>query len=802
MKKLFFLISACTLLQLEAAAQSSIVQGSIQNSKKERLSGTSILLYRFLDSTKISQQASDSSGDFKFTQISPGVYYIQVTMVGYLPVITTPFKISGTAVQLPALTMNEKITHLSEVVVNSRVPRLEQKSDRLVINVGNMNTAGDNSLEVLTKAPGIRLDKDDNILFRNNGGVNVMINGKQTFMTGSEVSNYLKLLPGNLISKIELIANPPGNFDAEGTAGVINIVLKRNKVAGYNGNVNSTAGYGRYGKLSGGLNLNYNSGKFSVYTRLSEAYIDSYNRLTINRQIGDENFNEVNFWHPKIYATSYILGADYFAAKNQTIGFMFKGLNSPQTVNAVSNSVITNSSGVIGYVNGSNPQKSGNDSYSFNFNYTINLDTIAQKLGFDADYVSNSATNNQSYLNEYLNGNGNPATAPVNLRSSNPVDFTVYSIKMDYSYLFAKKWTLEVGLKSSWVNTRSNIGFDSLKSAGYITDTVRSNDFRYTENLNAAYINLGTNLGKKWDLKASIRAEQTVSKANSITHRQVIDRNYWQLFPSLFLTFRPNDNSQFNASFSRRITRPNYSTLNSAIRYTDPYTAFQGNPYLQPSISGSFIFNYTYHNFQILSLSYLKINDAVNSVLFQNDQTRESINRYENLGSTNTFSATSSGNFNVTKWWNMNAEIDVLYNNVKTVVAGIPYRSSKYSWTANTQEEITLPKSYRLQISALYFSPSINGLAHTLAGTQIDAGIVKSLFSGKSTISFKVRDIFFGNRYRSILQYNNINTRWQNEWESRRYSLSFSYSFGNSKIKVARNRRTGTQQEEGRMQQQ
>jgi hypothetical protein len=607
-------------------------------------------------------------------------------------------------------------------------------------------------------------------------------------------------MPGNAISKVELIANPPGNYDAEGTAGMINIILKRNRLQGYNGTANINASYGKYGKAYGGANVNYNNGKFSSYARINSGYYDSYNKLTLSRQIGNEVFDQYNFWHPKTTATSYTLGTDFYASKRSTFGIMLKGYNSPSDAEVSSLSSNFNAAGQqTGSVTGTNPQKTYNETYNANLNYSLAIDTLGQKLSFDADYVYSNSSADQDYTNTFLNAGGAVIGNPIMLRSSSPVSYDIKAIKADYILPLANKWQAEAGLKSSWVNTRSNVVFDSLGTNGYINDANRSNNFKYDEHINAAYITLSRPFGKQWEVKASLRTEQTISTANSLTRNETVKRNYWQLFPSAFVTYKINDNNQLNASFSRRISRPGYSSLNSAIRYTDPYTAMQGNPYLQPSISQSYVFNYTYKSFQVLSLSYLKVNDAVSTVIFQNDQNKTSVSRPDNLGTTSTLSATSAGSFNVAKWWNVNAEVDASYNRVNTLVQNQPYNSSRFSWSGNLDQNFFMPGNIKATLTAQYYSPSISGLARTLSGSQIDAGISKTSSNKRITLSFKVRDIFFGNRFRSIQQYNNVNTRWNNEWESRRFTLGATFNFGSTKIKAARNRQTGTSSEENRM---
>jgi outer membrane receptor protein involved in Fe transport len=776
------------------------VSGSVTSNTNELLIGSTVTLIHLPDSASAAAQMADANGKFNFNNVKAGKYVVKASMMSFGNGYSAAFTYSGQAITLPALVLTGKGSTLKEVTVTSNVPQLQQKSDRLIVNVEKMNTTGDNALDVLKKAPGIRLDKDDNLLYRNNAGVVVMIDGRRTYMSSTELSNYLKSMPGNAVSKVELIANPPGNYDAEGTAGMINIILKRNKLLGYSGTANVNASYGKYGKAYGGLNFNYNSGKFSSFARVNSGYYDSYNKLTLTRQIGNETFDQYNFWHPKTTATGYTLGTDFYASKRSTLGIMLKGYNSPSDAEVSSSSSTFNALGQkTGGVVGDNPQHTNSNTYNANLNYSFAIDTLGQKLSVDADYVHSAATADQNYTSTFFGANGGVIGNPIMLRSSSPVNYNIKAIKADYVLPLRHQWQAEAGIKSSWVNTRSNVVFDSLGTNGYLTDLNRSNNFRYDEHINAAYVTLSRPFGTQWEVKASLRTEQTISTANSFTHNETVKRNYWQLFPSAFVTYKVDASNQLNASYSRRISRPGYSSLNSAIRYTDPYTAMQGNPYLQPSISQSFVFNYTHKSFQVLSLSYLKVNDAVSTVIIQNDQNKTSVSRPENLGNTSTVSATSAGSFNVAKWWNVSGEIDASYDRVNTLVQGVPFHSSRFSWSGNTDQNFYLPQNYKVTLSAQYYSPSISGLARTLSASQIDAGVSKTFNDKRMTLNFKVRDIFFGNRYRSVLQYNNINTRWNNEWESRRFTLGLTYNFGSTKMKTARNRQTGSSSEENRM---
>jgi hypothetical protein len=775
------------------------IKGKITLNNKEPLPGATVKLIHLPDSIISGGQVTDNAGGFLFKNAGSGSYLISAGKAGFENAHSTAFPVSsGSTLTLPDIQLTETAQQLKEVIIMANIPQLEQKSDRLVVNLSNMNTTGDNALDVLKKAPGITLDKDDNILFRGNTGVNVMIDGKNTFMSGFELSSYLKTLPAGSIGKIELMANPPGNYDAEGTSGIINLIMKRNRALGYNGNAALTAGYGKYGKLSEGVNLNYNSGKLRLYSRFSEGYSNSYNKLTLRRQIENDLYNQTNYWHPVSNTTNYTLGADYFAGKKSTIGIMFKGYNSSQHADVTSESASYNSSGQqTSRVNGLNEQKTPNNTYNVNINYSLAIDSLGQKLSFDADYVHNNATDKESYVNRYSDIHNQQIGNPIYLRSMNMVGYNIYAVKGDYEYPFARTWRAEAGFKSSWVKTDNNAEFDSLKISGYVTDPLRSNHFLYAENINAAYITLGSSFGKTWDLKASMRMEQTAG--HSVSDGQVIKRNYLNIFPSAFITYKFDADNQLNGSYSLRISRPNYGSLNPFVKYTDPYTAIAGNPYLSPSVSESLLIGYIHKSFQVISISYLKVDDAVSRVIYQDDQTKQSTSRLENLGTTRNLTATSAGGFNVVKWWNISYEVGASYNKVNTLVQGSSYNSEEFSWTGSTNQNFSLRDNFKLYLSAEYYSPGVNGLDHMLSSSAIDAGANKTFWNKKVTISFKARDIFGGRHYSSIIRYKNVNTSWLNEYESRKFSIGFTYLFGNSKLKTAGERKSGTASEEERL---
>lgn len=789
-----------TLVSNPLQAQSLQIQSSIQEAASNKpIEYASVLLLKLPDSVRMGNTLSDSNGKFSFHKADNGSYILKVIAVGYKTTTGKPFQVSGKPVVLDPVLLNTSIKQLSEVQIKSRIPVVDYKADRTVINVERMNTAGDNALEVLSRAPGLKLDKDDNLIFKGKSGVNVMIDGKMSYMSGLELTTYLKSLPASVLSKIELISNPPASFDAAGGAGIINIQLKRNKLKGTNGNLSLGAGYGQYAKANGGINLNHSSGKWSSYMRMNVSNYNSYNRLTLNRKIGDEQYNQLNFWHPKGQAYNFSVGADYYLNDRHTLGVMYKGYLDPENTRTTSNSVNYDAAGKkVGAVDMLNPQRNHSSNNAASLNYRYKIDTLGRELNMDADYVHYDNTKKETFRNTYLNAQDLLLGTPVDLRNSGAGNIDIYAFKADYVHPFSKSMKLEAGIKSSFVNAQNDVQFDSLKTQGWITDPGRTNLFHYKENINAAYTSLSKSF-RSLDVKAGLRVEQTLGNGHSSGTANKIHRSYVKVFPSVFATWRANENSQLNASYSKRINRPSYSSLNPFSFYSDPYTTIKGNELLQASFSNAYELNFTYKNIRILNLSYATVKGAEANVIYQDDQTKTSVTVPENLGQATSIYLATGSPFDITRWWNTDNDLSAGYNRTVSMVQGNDYRKGSWTWAISSDNNITLPRKYTFNVYASYSAPSVSGLYQVHANYQINMGLKKVFAGDKAVVSFKVSDIFDSSRFRSTLRYNNVDTYWRNEWESRRFSVNLSYKFGNMKLKTVRSRRSATAEEEGRV---
>ena len=298
-------------------------------------------------------------------------------------------------------------------------------------------------------------------------------------------------------------------------------------------------------------------------------------------------------------------------------------------------------------------------------------------------------------------------------------------------------------------------------------------------------------------VKGGLRGEHTHSVGESATTGQRVARNYFQLFPSLFVNYKLGEHDHLGLSGSRRITRPAYQNLNPFLDYTDAYTAIQGNPFLAPSRSTSLVLNYTHRDFQVFSLSYLRETDAINEVAYQNDRTKVTTLVPQNLAQATTLSLSSGGHTDLSNVWSMDNQVVGSYAVVQTPVAGSLVRLARFGWSASSEHTFALPHQLKLQVSGRYDSPTVNGLFVTKPSGSFDVALKKQLWHERVALSLKLRDLFYTDQFRGVIRYANNDATWNNQYESRRLTLALTWKIGTGKTRDRH--ASGSADEEGRV---
>jgi iron complex outermembrane receptor protein len=799
-----FLLLSSDVLFAQSAKQTK-VSGSLLDEQGKPLDYATVSLLKAQDSSIVKGTLSGQAGDYLFDHVISGSYIIRATVVGYQKVASKPFTITEGSLNviIPALQMNPGSKSLATVTVTSSKPLIERKIDRTVMNVENsVLAAGNTALEILERAPGVSVDKDDNISLKGKQGVTVMINDKLTYLTSAQLATLLRSTDGNTIQSIEIITNPSAKYDASGNSGIINIKLKKNKQSGTNGSLNVGVGYGKYGKDNNTLTLNHKAGSLNLFGSFSHNDNKRLQDIDIKRVITSSAgqttyFNQTSPIIQSDQNNSYRLGADYDISSKNTIGFLVNGYfngeddhtdtrtNIGKSFTQADSSLRTLSAIHQTYHN-----------IAFNLNDTYKLDTAGQELSVNLDYSKFRNNSTARYITDYFLANGSPSRPQAFLGNFTPSNIDVRTGKIDYSNPLTKSVKMELGAKFSDVKTDNNLMESA--SAGNAYQSI--NHFVYNEKVDAVYINLSKEY-KHTSVQAGLRGEYTSSSAvgDSMNIVQSIPRHYLDFFPSLFINHTLNDKNEFNLSYSRRIDRPQYDNLNPFVYHLDPYTYQKGNPYLKPQYTNNFEFGYTYNKSLNITLGYSHTTDVITEVSGTDPATKVSFVTTQNLQIQNSYNFNIYSPYTISKWWNGNVNITGFYLGFKSNgLQGGNLNNGQVAYQARATQTFLPFAGYKAELTANYQSALVYGLFNVKPQYSTDAGISHSFAGKKANIKFSLSDIFNTRRndVTSVYQSNNLDIRQKRETRIAR--LTFTYNFGNNKIKV-RQHKTGADDEKGRV---
>lgn len=797
----FCLVNAA--LAQEKPAQGTI-NGTILDDQNKPVDYATVGLFKTTDSSLVKTAMTSPDGKFQFVNIKAGNYYIKTNMMGFEIYKSKPFNAAESVLNLESIRLQSNSKMLNAVSITTTKPLIERKADKLVMNVENSTVAvGSNALEVLQKAPGVTVDQNDKISMQGKQGVLIMLDGKQTYMSNADVANLLRNMQSSELESIELITNPSSKYDASGNSGIINIKTKKSKNGGTNGNVNLTAGYGKNFRGNAGISLNHRTKNVNVFGNYNYGQQGRDNLITIDRVSNgtpDTYFMQTGDSYRKGRNNNFKAGVDFFIDKKNTLGILVNGYFNKANEYNDNNTIIGPSfTQVDSTLLAKSTQNSKYNNVSYNLNYKSVLDTAGQELSADLDYSRFNGNDGSNYDNTYRFANGNLIRPTEFTRNATPAKIEIKAFKLDYTLPINKTMRLEAGAKSSWVKTDNNLIAETYLNSAWTNDVRRSNQFVYDENVNAVYTNFNKQF-KSTTIQVGLRMEQTNSKGNLITTNNVVKRSYWDFFPTFFLQQTLSENNQVGFSYSRRIDRPSYDALNPFIYYLDQYTYNKGNPFLNPQYTHNFEVSYTFMQQYLLSLTYSRVNDVITEVILPDASQKALYQTNANLAKNIAYGANLNVPTKVTKWWNMNNNLNVFYLSFEAPnLAGQALKTGKTSFQFKSQQSFIIMDGLTAELFGSYESPLDYGTLSLKSRYSVDAGISKSLLKKKATLKLAVSDIFNTNETNLNSAYPGLKYTLYQKNETQIGRISFSYRFGKNEIKPARRRSTGTEDEQGRM---
>lgn len=811
MRKMTLLLAILTL-SIISQAQLPVgkITGQVIDGNQKTIEAATIALLRAKDSSVAKITAAGKDGNFVFENVGAGTYMVSISAIGHKKAFSDMFEISqiNPSIILKVIELIPVSKTLGTVTVTSRKALIEQKIDRTIVNVeAAITNVGASALEVLEKSPGVSIDKDGNISLKGKQGVQIFVDGRPTYLSGADLANMLRNMTSNQLDQIEIMTNPPARYDAAGNSGIINIKTKKNKQLGYNGSFTLGYGQGRYPKLNESVNFNYRKNKVNFFANLGYSYRKNFNDLDIQRKFIEagtkvlrSHFDQQSRIIESSQSLNAKIGLDFYASKKNTVGVVFTGFNNPGDFSNSSDVDISDPLRVLQsktFATTNNARKWKNFGTNINFRHVF--DSTGKELTADIDYLGYRSSNMQDLINAYYGPNGIPTVTPDTLLGDLPQDIKIYSAKIDYVHPLKGETKIEAGIKTSFVKTDNNAVYDSLINNQKVRDIGRSNYFIYEENVNAVYVNVSKSFSKKISGQLGLRVENTQAKGNQVTTGVKFNRNYTQLFPTLFLQYNLDAKNTVGVNYGRRIERPDYSDLNPFILFLDRYTFEQGNPNLQPQFAHNVELSHTFKGFLTTTLNYTNTTDIITDVLEQNTARNESFVKKSNIASQRQYGLAISAGFPVNKWWNMNVYGNIYNNHFSGVVNNDKITTGATTGQFNLSNQFKFNKGWAAELSGYYRTTSVEGVLKIGGFGMLNAGVSKQVLKGKGSMRFNVRDLLWTQRIRGESRFSNIDANFQQRRDSRVANVSFTYRFSKGKVNGQKRRTGGASDEQNRV---
>lgn len=699
--------------------------------------------------------------------------------------------------------------NLKEVQVVARKKLVEQKIDKMVINVdAAVTNAGTTAMDVLEKSPGVQVDKDGNISLKGKQGVLVMIDGRPTYLSGTELANLLRGMESSQLEQIEIMTNPPAKYDAAGNSGVINIKTKKNKLKGFNGSASATIGQGKYSKMNESVSLNYRNSKFNLFGNLSHGRYNNFQQLDIYRRYKNEDettraiFEQVAFSRNTWNNHNLKVGMDYYLTKKTTLGIVASGFTNPSNQKGFNKSYLKNPSSTTDSIvesrSGTN-QRWNNGAINLNMRHAY--DSMGRELTADVDLIKYDVTNMQDFSNISYT----PTMVKQfedNLRGDIPMKISIYSAKMDYTRPLKKDGKLEMGWKSSYVETDSRANYFNIIEEESHPDYSKTNYFRYKENINASYLNFNKKLSKKFEIQTGLRFENTnysgLQWGNPTQPDSSFSKSYTGLFPTAYLKYAAGKNNQFGLSVGRRIERPRYEDLNPFMFFIDKYTYGRGNPYLKPQYSNNLELSHTFKGFLTTTVNYSETRNMF-SEIFDQEGSYATIVTQGNIGRRTNYGIAMSAQVPVAGWLNSNVYANYNHDKLNGRLVGEDFKVEAGNFSMNLNNQLTFKKGWGGEVSGWYRSRGIWGQIKSYPMGGLNAGVSKQVLKGKGSVKMSVRDMFYTQPPKGDINFKSTEAHFRSQWDSRQVNFTLTYRFGKPFKVEGPKRRESTPDEQNRV---
>jgi len=770
---------------LQAQEEVTISGRVLDAASKSPIPYASISLYE-TESNKIKGgTTTDGNGSFQLNT-TLNSFYLELSFIGYENKVLKDLKPVNGRIKLGDILLSENSQSLDEIQVTAEKSVTEFKLDKRVFNVGkDISTSGLGALDVLESVPSVNVNIEGQVSLRGNSGVQILINGKPSVLA-DEGSNALGTITADMIESIEVITNPSAKYEAEGTSGIINIVLKKEEKKGFNGSASVNTGIPDNHSI--GISLNRRTENFNFFTQFGAGY-RSLPRIneSLNRNLldGTEVYSEgKEFRNENFY--NITLGTDYHINDWNVItlsgNFAYEIEDQPSETDF--------------------EFRNGNDSLLSAYRRNETTSATNPKYQYDLQYEKQFKSHEDHKLlvsalgrffgkelsSQFVNTALENSDVDPNQRTETSFFDRSFVYKVDYTNPITEEYSIEAGGIYDQNNVGNNYEVLNNSANGYITDSSLTNNFEYNQSVLGIY---GTAAyeGERWGVKLGLRYEHTLLNTLLTTTNEANNQDYSNWFPSLHTTYEFSPRFSLQAGYSRRISRPRMWDLNPFFNIRNNYNIRRGNPALQPEFGDSYELTAIsiFKKFSIsTSIYHLYTTEVVDRVTFFENNV--SVTSPINVGSRNQTGLEITGKYNPVTWLSINGDFNYGYFSREGVFQDQDFAFEGDKWNSRMTAKFKLPADFDFELSGNYNSPFVNVQGRVSGFAFADVGIRKKLWDGKAVINFSIRDVFASRIYENFVNQNDFYA-YSFSQRGRFFTLGFSYSFGKGEAMTYSGRR-------------
>jgi hypothetical protein len=790
MYKLFYLLIisfSCVCYPVFGNEINFAITGKVIVQTHQPLQGAHVKLFTQSDSSFVIGTISNKDGNFTFKSLKSGPYKVLVYMPGYKKESRTVLLEKGLLASLAPIQLELDTRDLQDLIVLAKRPQTEMLADKTVVNIGSsaLNSGG-SAFSVMQNLPGVIMSNDGTAFLNGKSGARVMIDGRTSYMEGTELVNYLKSTPASALDKVELITNPSAKYDASGNSGIINIKTKHVKLMGFNGSLNTNYEQGKFGRTNNNLSLNHRNGKLNIYGMYGFNCGHNMNDLQISREyyksasVPYSAFIQDSYRKKAEGSHYFNAGIHYFASNNTIFELSANGYvasrNEHGTINSAFYTIAEQKDSTL---RSTSDNQNNTRNIRSSLSMTHKIDSMGKEISASIDYLHYSVQEDQLHDDLFTAQTGVSSVADSKGLKNGTIG--MYSGRIDLSYPISDKLSFEAGAKSTIVNIDNSSAYENKSGSTWAADYGLSNQFIYNENINAVYISTKVSQ-QHFRLEAGIRLENTNLNGHLLGNAEnkdtLFSKSYINIFPTTTLSYSFTNKNTLNLIYGRRVDRPNYRDLNPFIYIFDPYTYEQGNTSLQPQFSNNFDLSYIIKSNYRVSLFYNNTQHAIVKSYIVKPGGKRVYIMPTNMATYNSYGVKMGvGNLSFFKFWQSSINMGITKNDYDWQQDGLTYNNELTTLMLHINNRISLGKGWSGEVTGFYNGKMAFGYINIFPMWSISAGIQKKLWKNNATLSIYSNDIFNSSYTKMNGLFNVSSASAEDKLDRCILGVSFSYRF-------------------------